>query len=209
MAPLPEINLSDVIQHLIHEISTGIPLFSHIDARRITVCIASGRDGRGGLCGKLWPLRFQEGHSVIRHGGRLYQAPEFARDGIPQLYIVYFYMPRFFDRPPREKINIILHELYHISPSFDGDIRRMGRKKAAHGHSREAFDSNFAGEAEEFYRRVESSAYMNFLSLDSAGLARTFRKVTGHRMRPPRPRIIGGDQAEGTVSVPSPPPSRR
>ncbi len=198
---LEEINLSEVMLHLIHEISSSVPVFSHIDVRNVTVSIASGRNGRGGICGRVVPLRFQGGHPVIRHGDRFYRMPEVVRDGVPQLYIIYFYMPRFFDRDAREKLRIIFHELYHISPLFNGDIRRMADKKAAHGHSREAFDRQFQAECEFFYNRIESSPYMKFLSLDSRGLIGTFRKIRSVRMKLPKPVVIEPRERESSGFV--------
>ncbi len=195
MEILPEINLSEVLQHLIHYISLKNPSFSHIDARCITVCISSGRNGRGGICGKLVPLRFQDGHRVIRHRNTLYRMPDVSRNGVPQLYIIYFYMPRFFDRDARDKLRIIFHELYHISPSFNGDIRRMAEKKSAHGHSREAFDRHFQAECELYYRHIQDSPYMRFLSLDSQGLHSTFKKVRSVRMKHPKPVLVRPETA--------------
>jgi predicted metallopeptidase len=185
-----EVDLSEVLLYLIHAISSTTPEFSHIDVRCLTVCIASGREGSGGLCGKLVPLRFQDGHEQVRHEGRIYAMPRILRDGIPQLYLIYFYLPRFFNRDARDKLRIIFHELYHISPLYNGDIRRMGKHKAAHGHSRAAFDSNFQAASDRFYAQIENSPYMNFLMLDSAGIARNFSRVRAARMRVPHPQIV-------------------
>ena len=36
-----------------------------------------------------------------------------------------FYLPRFCDQSLDEKLSTVMHELWHISPAFDGDIRRL------------------------------------------------------------------------------------
>ena len=38
------------------------------------------------------------------------------------LYILNFYLPRFMDLSLTEKVTTIFHELWHISPDFDGDV---------------------------------------------------------------------------------------
>lgn len=56
------------------------------------------------------------------------------------LCILTFYLPRFLDHCFREKMITIFHELYHISPEFDGDIRRMGGRYHVHSHSQREYD---------------------------------------------------------------------
>ena len=69
------------------------------------------------------------------------------------LYIVYFLVPRFFNLPLREKLITIFHELYHVSPGFDGDIRRFPGRNYAHGASRKRYNAEMAGLVDGYLRK--------------------------------------------------------
>ena len=188
MSRCKSIDLSGELTGVINEICRFSPSFGHIDHERIAVCIASNRSGgRGATYGKLVPMRFRQGSQVVRHSGRHYSMPEILKGELPLLYLIYFYMPRFFDLPAREKIRVIFHELYHISPDFDGDIRRMGRVKVAHGHSRKSFDSSFSGEMEDFLGHISAGPLMDFLDMTSSHIYSGYERIVGLRMKTPRP----------------------
>jgi hypothetical protein len=195
MKPVDSINLSDVLAHVMHEFIRRYPLFHHIDLNRVQVCVSSNRSGRGGLYGNLVPLRFRDGSPVVRHRGRVYRMPAYEINGVEQLYLVYFFMPRFFDLPLGDKVKVLAHELYHISADFNGDIRRMGRTRAAHGHSRERFDSFFMKEVRDFIPYISGTPYANFLNLDTRGINGTFRAVKAMRLKMPRPFPVSDERA--------------
>jgi predicted metallopeptidase len=189
--PDDRIDLSQVLTGIIKEIVTRCKPLSHIDVNRILVCVGSNRSGRhGGLYGKLIPLRFRGGTSVLQYRGRLYAIPEISNNGHSCLYIIYFYMPRFFDLSWEEKLRVIFHELYHISPHFDGDIRRMGAVKAAHGHSKKHFDSLYDPELRSFIPHLRGTAQNDFLAMNSRELYARYRRVTAVKMKHPKPVII-------------------
>lgn len=186
------INVTDVLTLIISEITGFSRMYSHVDPSRLMVSIASNRsNSRGGaIYGKLVPLRFENGERALRYKGRLFCMPEVQHTGISQLYIIYFYMPRFFDLPADEKLRVIFHEMYHISPEFNGDIRRMAKKKSAHGHSKKHFDSLFIEEAAHFEEYIKTSPYYNFLSQTSADLKEHFSNIVGNRIKVPRPQLV-------------------
>lgn len=186
-----EINLSQVLTAVISEIVRSSASLAHIDVERLLVCIGSNKSRRrGGLYGKLIPLRFKNGSEFQKYRGRLYTIPRITHNGTFCLYIIYFYMPRFFDLPWEEKLRVIFHELYHISPRFDGDIRRMGAVKTAHGHSKKHFDSLYDAELRAYIDSVQNSPQSETLGMDSSRLYRRYRRVTGIRMKNPRPVVI-------------------
>ena len=96
---------------------------------RVAVSFAqTRRAGSLGMFASLTPLRFA--------GGQMHTLPPqtplghpaaLRRHGREMLYILNFYLPRFLDLPFREKLTTTLHELWHIGPKFDGDVRRLGR----------------------------------------------------------------------------------
>ncbi|HOT46700.1 MAG TPA: putative metallopeptidase [Spirochaetota bacterium] len=192
-SPRPDdrIDLSLELTGIIQEIVARCLPLGHIDVNRVLVCVGSNRSGRGGgLYGKLIPLRFKDGSPVLQYRGRLYAIPEISNNGHSCLYVIYFYMPRFFDLPWEEKLRVIFHELYHISPRFDGDIRRMGAVKKAHGHSKKHFDSLYAPELRTFSMHLRDTPHMDFLSMNSRDLYSRYRRVTAVKMKHPRPVII-------------------
>jgi predicted metallopeptidase len=189
--PDGDINLTQNLTAIIAEIVSRSPSLAHIDVGRVLVCIGSNRSGRrGGMYGKLIPLRFENGSEIVRYRGRYYTLPAVSHNGTDCLYIIYFYMPRFFDLPWTEKLRVIFHELYHISPRFDGDIRRMGAVKTAHGHSKKHFDSLYAAELKTFSEHIRGTSVMTFLEMNTGALYRSYRKVTGVRMKSPRPVLL-------------------
>lgn len=185
-----KINLTDILSDLIREISARSQFFSHIEPEKVVVCLGSNKkNGRGAIYGKLVPLKFQHGSEVLTFRGRIYTIPEIINNGVPQLYAVYFYIPKFFNLSAQEKLNVIFHELYHISPEFNGDIRRMGKVKKAHGSSKKRFDSNFKKEVKLFYEYISGTAYIDFLNMDSKSLQNNYR-VYARRMKIPKPVIV-------------------
>jgi hypothetical protein len=189
--PDDEIDLSLALTEIIGRIVRSSSALGHIDPERTLVCVGSNRSGaRGGVYGKLVPLKFKDGAPALTYRGRVYAIPEVSLNGRPCLYIIYFYMPRFFDLPWEEKLRVIFHELYHISPRFDGDIRRMAAVKTAHGRSKKRFDSHFAGELGAFIEAHRDTPLADFLKLDSSSMYRRYRRVNGIRMKHPKPVVI-------------------
>lgn len=189
--PEGEINLTQHLTSIIDEIVRHSPSLAHIDVAKVLVCIGSNRSGRrGGMYGKLIPLRFENGTEIVRYRGRYYSLPAISHNGADCLYIIYFYMPKFFDLPWKEKLRVIFHELYHISPRFDGDIRRMGVVKTAHGHSKKHFDSLYAGELTAFAEHIRETPARLFLEMNTGALYSRYRKVTGVRMKSPKPVLL-------------------
>jgi predicted metallopeptidase len=185
-----KINLTDILTDLIEQITARSIHFSHIDVSKVVVCIGSNKkNARGAIYGKLVPLKFQNGSDILPFRGRYYTIPEIIKNGIPQLYAVYFYLPKFFNLSAEDKLKVIFHELYHISQEFNGDIRRMGNVKKAHGSSKKRFDLNFKKEAKLFYEYIKGTPYMDFLKMDSKSLHNNYR-VYARRMKIPKPVLM-------------------
>ncbi len=185
------INITDVLTGIIRDITVECPVFSHIDIDRIMICVASNRSGsRGGTYGKVVPMKFEKGSSLLKHRGRVYTMPAIEHQGKTCLYIIYFFMPRFFDLPAGEKLRVIFHELYHVSPDFNGDIRRMGKKKAAHGSSKKHFDSHFEEALNKYLELLPRRECNSFLSMSSRELYAAHQRIIGRRMKVPKPIML-------------------
>ena len=72
-----KINLTDILTDIIEQITYRSQSFSHIDPRKVVVCLGSNkRNGRGAIYGKLVPLKFQDGSDILTFRGRYYTIPE-------------------------------------------------------------------------------------------------------------------------------------
>lgn len=85
------------------------------------------------------------------------------RGDVEILYILYFMLPRFLNRTPREKLETVIHELYHISPFFNGDLRRFKGRSVLHG-SHKAYDSKVKALTDEFLASTHDVSTYAFLS---------------------------------------------
>lgn len=182
------INLTDTLSLITHEMIIRTPEFRGYDINRMLICCASNRsDSRGGIYGKLVPLKFEGGSDIINFHGRTYTIPKIIHNNIEIRYLIYYYHPKFFDISAREKVNVMFHELYHISPDFNGDIRRMGKFKKTHGHSKKSFEEKYLDYAEEFYSYVKETPYHAFLEMSSRDLQNSFKKIKCRRMKTIKP----------------------
>src|SRR5690606_10410094 len=102
-----------------------------------------------------------------------------------------FYLPRFLDQSFREKFITILHELYHISPRFDGDIRRFGGRYHVHSHSQQDYDGQMEVFAREYLSSGPPEDLYDFLRSDFRELHRRYGGVVG--LQVPIPKLIPVD----------------
>jgi len=185
------INITESLSCIIDHVVSSSTKLGHINMKRVLVCVGSNRvRSRGGTYGKLVPLRFMNGHDVAVFNGKRYAIPHMFHNNERILYLIYFYMPKFFDLPPFEKLKVIFHELFHISPQFNGDIRRMGNVKSTHGFSKKHYDSQFFDELSSFHETVRNSDIYRILEMDSIMLHRSFKKVYARRVPMPRPVLM-------------------
>lgn len=184
------LNVTAVLEELVREGVAKVPELSHIDPSRVLVCVSSAKGNMShGVYAKIYPLRFPGGARTghLERRGRLYRCemPEVKHQGREILYVIYFLVPRFLDLSPRQKLLTLFHELYHISPSFDGDIRRFPGRNYAHGSSRKKY--NAAVEAMlERYLPLASGSHTDFLDHDCSGLRSRFGNLVGRKMAVPR-----------------------
>ena len=116
-----------------------------------------------GLQARVTPLRFRGGRLTRRQGSVEYQVQRFHVDGVEMLYVVTFCLPRFLDQPFEEKLVTVFHELYHISPTFDGDLRRHPGRYAVHSHSKDRYDAQMAELVEEYLADHPDPGVFDFL----------------------------------------------
>jgi hypothetical protein len=102
------------------------------------------------------------------------------------LYILNFYLPRFLDLEFREKLDTIVHELWHIGPDFDGDVRRFGSRCFAHGASQKRYDAQVRRLLERWLACEPPESLYGFLRLSFSELRARHGQVRGRKIRPPK-----------------------
>lgn len=190
------LNLTRELELLVADIVVRVPELSHIDVSRLLICVASTRGGGiHGTFARIHPLRFAGGLSSIevRRGRGRYTCtmPEVTVGGRDILYIVYFLVPRFLNLPLREKLVTVFHELYHVSPLFNGDLRRFPGRNYAHGSSRKRYNDIVSRLVDSYLSDPERPNLTDFLEGDMDQLRTRYRAVVGRRFPAPRIRIRG------------------
>ncbi len=161
----------------------------HIDISRLLFGITQARTGRPyGLQARVTPLRFHQGSMTRRRGGVHYQVQRYFVDDREMLYFVTFCLPRFLDQDFDDKFVTLFHELYHISPAFDGDLRRHAGRCEVHSHSKRLYDAHMADLARSYLSNGADRGLHAFLRLDFAQLQYRHGGVVGVVV--PRPRLV-------------------
>jgi hypothetical protein len=172
------------------DMAARLPELAHVDLARVAIAVCQARKAvPHGMFASLTPLRFAGGAATTIRRGRPHAIQRVhAPDGREMLYILSFYLPRFQNQTLREKLITILHELWHISPRFDGDIRRHAGRYHAHSHSQAEYDREMARLAEHWLALGPPDELWSFLCDDFTQLAARHARIVGLRIR--RPRIL-------------------
>jgi predicted metallopeptidase len=177
------------VRQLCADIAARCPDLAHIDVTRLLFGVTQARNGHiHGLQARLTPLRFRNGELRRRRRATLYQLQRYFVDDREILYLITFCLPRFLDQDFDEKFITLFHELYHISPQFDGDLRRHEGRCSIHSRSQKKYDDLMARLAREYLASGPDPALYAFLRLDFAQLRQRHGSVVGVMV--PRPKII-------------------
>jgi hypothetical protein len=177
------------VRRLCADIVSRCPELNHIDVSRLLFAVTQARSGQiHGLQARVTPLRFRNGHLVRRRDGVVYQVQRYVVDGQDVLYLVTFCLPRFLDQGFDDKFITLFHELYHISPSFEGDLRRLDGRCAVHSASKRAYDAHMAELARAYLAGGANKSLHGFLRMNYSQLAHRHGSVVGVVV--PRPRLL-------------------
>jgi len=188
---MPPLDVTRAIEAIIADIVTKIDDLSHIDPARLIVSLSPTRSGGvGGTYARIHPLRFEGGERstvVTRRGVRYrYTMPTITHRGEEALYLITFLVPRFLNLTPQEKLSTIIHELYHVSPAFDGDIRRFPGRNYAHGSSRKRYNERIARLTAAYIGQPGSRELLAPIAPMLVELKARHRVVVGRRVRTPK-----------------------
>lgn len=187
------INLTDRVHALCVHLSETHADFRHIDMARTAVRICqTRRRGPYGVQATMTPLRFPGGSTMTLRRGRKWAICPMPRDeqGRDYLYLFSLYVPRFLDLSHAEKVAVVFHELWHMSPEFDGDLRRFPGRYHAHGASCEKFHLDMRRKAAEWLAGGPDPSLHDFLNGDFDELRARFGRVYGRRITTPRLRRL-------------------
>jgi len=165
-----------------------LPELAHIDLSTVAICFVQARSpSLYGVQATLTPMRFDAGSRTVRRRGATFRVQTVVdRRGVEMLYLLSFYLPRFLNQPFLEKLITILHELWHISPRCNGDLRRHPGRCYIHGTSHDAYDALARRLACQWMARQPSPALYAFLHLDFRQLMRLHGPIVGQRVATPK-----------------------
>ncbi len=177
------------LQRLCADIVRRCADLSHIDIGRLLFAVTQARSSRRhGLQARVTPLRFRHGRLRRQRRDGAYQVQRFFVGDREMLYLVTFCLPRFLDADFDDKFVTLFHELYHISPAFEGDLRRHDGRYSLHSHSKRIYDNHMARMAREYLSGRPDPALYSFLRLNFAQLLHRHGSVVGVVV--PRPRLV-------------------
>ncbi len=183
------IDYTAFLRGIIADMTALCPDLFHIKPEQIILTFCKAKSTKkGGLLAFLTPLRFEGGVTITSRHGRLYEIPVIVLDGAVKLYMIGFVYPRFLDLPLDEKVKTIVHELYHTSEQFDGDIRRFPGRTYAHSGRKDNFEKDVEKIANEWL--AKTSIDKSTLAMGLARLKEKHGKVVGQRVSRPKPKCI-------------------
>ena len=181
-------NFTGRMRSVCDELIARLPELQHIHMPQVAIAFAQARNrSKYGMYASLTPMRFENGSLFTTRRGRRYTVQRlFDRDGNEFLYILTFYMPRFMDVGLIEKLSTVIHELWHISPHFDGDIRRFPGRCYAHSPSQKNYDAEMDRMAERWLASNPPWAVYEFMEYRFDELAKLRGPVFGAKIKTPK-----------------------
>ena len=191
-------NFSAQMKRLSNDVIARCPLYAGFDVERILFCVTrTRRQGKNGLLAKVTPMRCQDGALTHRRRGQVYQVQSYWVGEVNILYLMTFCLPRYMNQSFDEKMITVFHELHHISPAFDGDLRRHEGRYCFHTNNQKHLDQEMAGLVREYLATNPDPALFAFLRVTFDQLRARYGHICGAAV--PVPKL---------VPIPAQPPAR-
>ncbi|MBI3866416.1 MAG: hypothetical protein HY290_31435 [Planctomycetia bacterium] len=189
MAAAQPFDFTLAMRDLCDDIAGRLTEFEHLRMDQVAVTFAQARRRVSyGMQAKLTPLRFEGGQLYTRRRGRVWTIQRWYAGDVEMLYILTFYLPRFLEQSFREKLITVMHELYHISPHFDGDIRRLPGHYHVHSHSQKEYDRAMESLVDRYLASSPPDELFQFLQASFRELTLRHGSVVGIRV--PIPKLL-------------------
>lgn len=182
------------MENLMRAILARVPEYAHYTAEQIAVSASYCRSHRrAGLLAYVVPLKFKNGSPVERRvrGKRILHwamVPTF-RNGQEVLYIMSFLLPRYWKQTFRQRLETVVHELYHIHPSFNGDLRRFAGRNRLHGDMKE-YDAQVKRLTDIFLDTGPPEEALEFLRIAQRSPLLDREYLRAHHFPEPRPKLL-------------------
>jgi hypothetical protein len=177
------------IRPLVRDISRRCPALGHLDESRMLFGVTQARGAKMfGLQARVTPLRFARGQLTQERRGVTFQVQRYLNGSVEFLYLVTFCLPRFQDQAFDDKMVTLFHELYHVSPAFDGDLRRHSGRYCIHSASQQRYDAHMADLARAYLSTKPDPRLLDFLRLSFGQLVQRHGSVVGVAV--PRPKMV-------------------
>lgn len=168
------------VRTLCVDITERLPDFAHVDMTRVGVGFSQARHNeKYGVYASVTPLRDLGGKRAVLKNNTWFLKPKVFSGGTELLYILTVCLPRFQNQSLQDKIQTIVHELYHIGQNFDGDVRRFPGRCYAHGSSQKNYDKIVAALAEKWLAKDPPPQLWEFLKYTFTELQAKYGKIIG------------------------------
>jgi predicted metallopeptidase len=183
-------DFTTAIRHVCVDMVGRLQEFAHIELDRVAISFCQTRKRVAhGRQASLTPLRFEAGAKSVTRDGTTYVCQSVVDAmGREYLYILNFYLPRFLDHAFAAKIATIVHELWHISPQFDGDLRRHAGRCYAHGASHRKYEITIEEMAQKWLALEPPHPIYAFLEKNFHELAEEYGGLYGTHV--PVPKLL-------------------
>lgn len=176
------------MRRLCQDMVARVDQLRHVDLARVAISFSQTRRTTAyGIYASLTPMRFANGKTHTIRRGRKWGVQRLnGPDGREMLYILNFYLPRFLDLGFREKLTTVMHELWHVGPKFDGDVRRFEGRCYAHGTSQKKYDAMVDVLVNQWLSAEPTESVCKFLRGDFRDLVTRQGPVFGQRFPAPK-----------------------
>ncbi len=184
----PMFDFTRQMKQICTDVQRRSPQMKHLQLDRVAFSFVQAKNAElHGLQATLTPLRFEHGAKQgYANGQRCRVQSVHDRNGREMLYILNFYMPRFMNQKFSEKMTTLFHELLHISPKFNGDLRRFPGRCYMHSTNEKDFDRRASRLANDWLSRKPNRDLYEFLKLDFDKLRLQYGRVVGEHFTHPK-----------------------
>ena len=169
-------DLTEGLREAAGEICGWIPELAHVDVSRIQFSLFYTRSAKQTLTyARCYPLSRQP-KQVGKHWYGL--EPIYTPERRKARYILAFAWKRYWEQSPKRRLETLIHEMYHISPKFNGEFRDF-EAGGPHGHGLKWFDA----QVKELLFHIPEGIEHEFPALSIS--IRSGLRVTGRKLEIP------------------------